>query len=359
MGAVSETWRDGRGARDVHGTQHWRALPVLPVVARNGTHTHSGRSSSREWRRVAAVAASVVDRDSAVRDCGRKLDRTGANRERVWLGGACRLHDCDPHSDLCSAAELGLKQRGGDARWTESGRETTGTRGAIRVADWLVQHAVSGGGRSVFCDCRGPGDPLVHERPGGGAASGVVLADSELRKRWVRLWNGDAASVQWGRRHGDADGREPLRFLAARDSAGLPAGDSCKVRADGSLLFDRGCRGRDRGCGSFDIPARTMEGAEDLSRSRSVFLLLPFCRLAKRDQSPRRSGRQALSLQKKFLKELDDSVELIILVGLFLKAVTFVLGHDVPDGCSLLFKGGENLVAFADRDARVVLAGNH
>jgi len=66
-----------------------------------------------------------------------------------------------------------------------------------------------------------------------------------------------------------------------------------------------------------------------------------------------------LSLQEEFLKERDGSVELVILVGLFLEAVAFIFGHDVPDGCSLLFEGGNNLVAFADGNARVVLAGNH
>ena len=42
------------------------------------------------------------------------------------------------------------------------------------------------------------------------------------------------------------------------------------------------------------------------------------------------------SLQEEFLKELDDRVELIILVGLLLEAVAFIFGHDVPDRCSLL-----------------------
>jgi len=42
------------------------------------------------------------------------------------------------------------------------------------------------------------------------------------------------------------------------------------------------------------------------------------------------------SLQEELLEELDDRVELIILVGLFLEAVAFIFGHDVPDGCTLL-----------------------
>src|SRR5215472_8990367 len=65
------------------------------------------------------------------------------------------------------------------------------------------------------------------------------------------------------------------------------------------------------------------------------------------------------SLQEELLKERDDRVELIILVGLSLEAVAFIFGHDVPDGCSLLFKSSNDLVAFADGDAGVVLAGNH
>src|SRR5215469_17797485 len=65
------------------------------------------------------------------------------------------------------------------------------------------------------------------------------------------------------------------------------------------------------------------------------------------------------SLQEELLEELDERVELIILVKLFLEAVAFIFGHDVPDGCSALFKSSNDLVAFADGDAGVVLAGNH
>ncbi len=59
-----------------------------------------------------------------------------------------------------------------------------------------------------------------------------------------------------------------------------------------------------------------------------------------------------------FLQEFNGDVELIILVGFFLEAVAFVFGHNVPGGGSLLLEGFEDLIAFADRNARIVFAGD-
>ena len=65
------------------------------------------------------------------------------------------------------------------------------------------------------------------------------------------------------------------------------------------------------------------------------------------------------SLEQVFLQELNSGVELEVLIGFFLEAVAFVFSQDVPDGPTLLFQGGDDLVAFADGDTRIVFAGYH
>src|SRR5208282_1976243 len=98
-GAVPEAGGDGRGAGDVHGAQHWRAVPVLPAAARYGTHTDIALAIAGELAGVGAIAARVADGHRAVRDCDHELDWFGAHYQRVRVGCAGRLHHCDPHFD--------------------------------------------------------------------------------------------------------------------------------------------------------------------------------------------------------------------------------------------------------------------
>src|SRR5208283_2598598 len=135
---VSETWRHRRGAGDADRAKHRSAVPVLPVALRDRANTDCDQSDSYECECSAAIAASVLDRDSAICDCGRKLDRDGAHREHLRVGRAGQLYDCDSHPNLCAAAKLGIEQCRGNTGRTKSWRETARTRGGFGVAHGLI-----------------------------------------------------------------------------------------------------------------------------------------------------------------------------------------------------------------------------
>src|SRR2546423_1893908 len=56
-------------------------------------------------------------------------------------------------------------------------------------------------------------------------------------------------------------------------------------------------------------------------------------------------------LQQKFFDEHHCRRELEILVLLFSKAVAFVIGDEVPDGCAVFTDGGGHLLTFVRGDA--------
>src|SRR6266566_3798481 len=63
-------------------------------------------------------------------------------------------------------------------------------------------------------------------------------------------------------------------------------------------------------------------------------------------------------LQQVLPQKFYARVELEILVALFAEAMTFILGHDVPDGRARLLQRRHHLLRFAHRHARIVLTGH-
>ena len=148
--------------------------------------------------------------------------------------GAGGIHDRDSHRDICDFAVLGAEQCRGHAGRPEPGREAAGARRDIRVAHGALQHDVSGRRRASFLVLFAAADRAhFYERSGGGAAGGLLPAHREHGEHRLCVRDGDAPGVQWRGRYGDADDREFFRILGVRDSAGLLAGDSAGMRANG------------------------------------------------------------------------------------------------------------------------------
>src|SRR5258707_7365522 len=106
--AVSEAGCDGRGGGYVHGAKHWGALSVLPAAAGDGTHSDPCFAGSLGLSGDVSVGARFADGHSAIRDCAYELDWAGADHQRVWVGHAGCVHDCDSNFDVYFDAVVGL-----------------------------------------------------------------------------------------------------------------------------------------------------------------------------------------------------------------------------------------------------------
>ena len=128
-----------------------------------------------ECARDAAAAACFGDGHLAVRDCECELDCAGADHLDLRRRGGGGIHDCDSDRGVLHSAVVGTEQCGGDAGGAEPGREEAGSRGAVSVADGVLQHALPGRDWSVLHRVCYAGGTAVCERSGGGADCCVAL----------------------------------------------------------------------------------------------------------------------------------------------------------------------------------------
>ena len=167
-------------------------LPVLQVVARDGTDTDLALTDSGELGGTAAAGARFVDGDRAICDCAYELDRAGADYQRVWVRCAGGVHDCDSHFDFRDDAFMGTEQRGSNFGGTKPGSASRNGR-RFRLADRIDNMVFLGSIGVIFVLFATPSCGYSHMIRGGSGGGGVAAA--ELREHWVCVWNGDDAGV--------------------------------------------------------------------------------------------------------------------------------------------------------------------
>src|SRR6267378_2836317 len=136
--AVSETGRDGRGGGYVHGAKYRGVVSVLPAAAGDGTHSDPCFAGSPGLSGDVSAGARFADGHSAICDCAYELDWAGADHQRVWVGRAGWVHDCDSNFDFYFDAGVGIEQCGCDAGGTKPGGEATGAGGDFRLANRVL-----------------------------------------------------------------------------------------------------------------------------------------------------------------------------------------------------------------------------
>src|SRR5579862_8276795 len=65
------------------------------------------------------------------------------------------------------------------------------------------------------------------------------------------------------------------------------------------------------------------------------------------------------SIQQVLLEKFHRGIKLKILIGLFLEAMTFIFGHQIPHWCSLFLQCRYDLIVFTHWNTRIVLPGDH